>query len=118
MTKLGRHDRIILLTERKTCQQKEQKKEEKDIVDRGRGVKGAKVLRTSKIKITKYKERYGFSYFCRQKCDDKFANKYIQQVIAMAPRTECLEKPSNDPTKENRRYWSTWKITVDETRQT
>jgi len=30
LTIQGRHDRIILLTERKTCQQKEQKKEETD----------------------------------------------------------------------------------------
>ena len=57
---------------------------EKHTVDRVRGVKGSKVLRTRKIKITNYNERYWFSYFCSQNCYDNFANKYIQQVIAIA----------------------------------
>jgi len=91
-------------------------------VDRVRGVKGSKVLRTRKIKITNYNERYWFSYFCSQNCYDNFANKYIQQVIAIAPRTECLETPIHDPLKKTTvteygyRYTDT-KIEVDETRQ-
>ena len=99
---------------------------EKHTVDRVRGVKGSKVLRTRKIKITNYNERYWFSYFCSQQCYDNFANKYIQQVIAIAPRTECLETPIKDPEKtkhSNQGYYGnyTWydtKIEVDESRQT
>ena len=52
---------------------------EKHTVDRVRGVKGSKVLRTRKIKITNYNERYWFSYFCSQQCYDNFANKYIKE---------------------------------------
>ena len=88
--------------------------------DRVRGVKGSKVLRTRKIKLTNYNERYWFSYFCSQGCYDNFANKYIQQVIAIAPRTECLETPINDPQKvrpyEGAQWYNT-EITVDESRQ-
>ena len=95
---------------------------EKHTVDRVRGVKGSKVLRTRKIKITNYNERYWFSYFCSQQCYDNFANKYIQQVIAIAPRTEALETPINDPKKTTTvtewgyKYTNT-KIEVDESRQ-
>ena len=95
----------------------------KHTVDRVRGVKGSKVLRTRKIKITNYNERYWFSYFCSQNCYDNFANKYIQQVIAIAPRTECLETPIEDPkkTRHNSPYgnygWNEWDIKVDESRQ-
>ena len=93
----------------------------KHTVDRERGVKGSKGLRTRKIKITNYNERYWFSYFCSQNCYDNFANKYIQQVIAIAPRTECLETPIHDPKKERpyeHAQWFQWEIKVDETRQT
>ena len=94
---------------------------QKHTVDRVRGVKGSKVLRTRKIKITNYNERYWFSYFCSQQCYDNFANKYIQQVIAIAPRTECLETPIEDPkrTKHSNPYhnWYETEIKVDETRQ-
>jgi hypothetical protein len=34
-----------------------------------------------------------YSYFCSNGCYNDFANKYIQQVIAIAPRTEPLETP-------------------------
>jgi hypothetical protein len=69
-------------------------------VDRVRGVKGSKVLRTRKIPIRGRQELYWYDYFCSQNCYDNFANKYIQQVIAIAPRTECLETPIEDPRKE------------------
>ncbi len=67
--------------------------------------------------------KYLFSYFCRQQCYDNFTNKYIEQVIAIAPRTECLETPIKDPVKtahSSQGYYSnyTWydtKIEVDET---
>ena len=91
----------------------------KHTVDRVRGVKGSKVLRTRKIK--RYESNYWYNYFCSQRCYDDFANTYIQQIIAIAPRTECLETPINDPTKERHsNSWHSWtetKIEVDESRQ-
>ena len=89
---------------------------EKHTVDRVRGVKGSNVLRTRKVKIYSNNILW-YNYICSQGCYDNFANKYIEQVIAIAPRTECLETPIKDPTKDNSRYWSTWNITVDESRQ-
>ena len=94
--------------------------------DRVRGVKGSKVLRTRKIKINNWNRDKWASYFCSQGCYDNFTIKHIQQVIAIAPRTECLETPINDPKKEThthdyswgRHSYTTTKIEVDETRQT
>ena len=60
--------------------------------DRIRGVKGSKVLRTRKIKT--YNGNRGFyNWFCSQSCERDFCNKYTQQIIAIAPRTEALETP-------------------------
>ena len=67
-------------------------------MDRVRGVKGSKVLRTRKVK--QYSGNHWYNYFCSQSCYDQFANKYIQQVIAIAPRTEALETPIEN-TKKN-----------------
>ena len=95
----------------------------KHTVDRVRGVKGSKVLRTRKVKRYNMGNRNSFwyDYFCSQNCYDNFANKYIQQVIAIAPRTECLETPIKDPerTKHSNEYynWYDTKIEVDESRQ-
>ena len=36
-----------------------------------------------------------YSYFCSQGCYNDFANKYVREVIAIAPRTEALETPIN-----------------------
>ena len=51
-----------------------------------------------------------------------FFQKYVNEIVAIAPRTECLETPIKDPTKEthNNGYynWNNWNIEVDETRQT
>ena len=95
---------------------------EKHTVDRVRGVKGSKVLRTRKIKLHSGRDNLNwYQFFCSQGCYDDFANKYIQEVIAIAPRTECLETPIKDPTRE--RYsnsyhsWYNTEITVDESRQ-
>jgi hypothetical protein len=93
----------------------------KHTVDRVRGVKGSKVLRTRKIK--QHSTNYWYNHFCSQRCYDEFANEYIQQIIAIAPRTECLETPIENPTKEtittNYGYsYTNTKITVDESRQT
>ena len=95
----------------------------KHTVDRVRGVKGSKVLRTRKVKRYNMGNRdsFWYDYFCSQNCYDNFANDYIEQVIAIAPRTECLETPINviKETTDNP-YWGRrveTKIEVDETRQ-
>ena len=100
---------------------------EKHTVDRVRGVKGSKVLRTRKVKI--YSGNRGwYNFFCSQSCYDNFANKYIDQVLAIAPRTECLETPIQDPKRTTNTYTygmndeysynrTETKIEVDETRQ-
>ena len=62
-------------------------------VDRIRGVKGSKVLRTRKIKLSKWNENHFFRFFCSNSCYDMFASKYIEQIIAIAPKTEAMETP-------------------------
>ena len=87
--------------------------------DRIRGVKGSKVLRTRKVK---YWSGSGFyNYFCSNSFYNEFAKKHVEQIIAIAPRTEALETPIN-VTKEttNNPYWGRrveTKIEVDESRQ-
>ena len=95
---------------------------EKHTVDRVRGVKGSKVLRTRKIKINSNGWPSGqWQYFCSQGCYDDFAHKHIQNILALEPRTECLETPIKDPerTKHENPYYNYYdtKIEVDETRQ-
>jgi len=67
--------------------------------DRIRGVKGSKVLRTKKIKqhntSSWYSSNNFYNYFCSQGCYNDFANTYVQQIVAIAPRTEALETPVN-----------------------
>ena len=87
----------------------------KHTLDRVRGVKGSKVLKTRKVKV--YDNNYWSNYFCSQRCYDDFANTYIQEVIAIAPRTEPLETPIHNPVKDEEDYWHRWKIEVDESRQ-
>ena len=68
-----------------------------------------------------YGNNHWYSFFCSQGCYDNFANKYIEQVIAIAPRTECLETPIKDPIKEHHsnswHSWTTTNLEVDESRQ-
>ena len=85
--------------------------------DRIRGVKGSKVLRTKKVQ--QYSDNINiYSYFCSQGCYNDFANTYVREVIAIAPRTEALETHI-DVVKEqktdysDRPYTSTQIITVD-----
>ena len=99
--------------------------------DRIRGVKGSKVLRTRKVAQTQWNsgERYNmYSNFCSQGCYNDFANKYVDQIVAIAPRTEALETPILDPEKKTHTYHygfnnehsynrTETKIEVDETRQ-
>ena len=89
--------------------------------DRIRGVKGSKVLRTRKVKQDQWNsgERYNmYSNFCSQGCYNDFANKYVREVIAIAPRTEALETPIDvvkEPTTDWRGnpYMQTKILTVD-----
>ena len=86
-------------------------------LDRVRGSKGSKVLRTRKIKL--YGSNIGmYSYFCSNTCYNEFANKYVEQVIAIAPRREPLETPIEDPvrTKHSNPYhnWYDTEIRVKE----
>ena len=71
--------------------------------DRIRGVKGSKVLRTRKVAQNTYIGM--FSYFCSNGCYNDFANKHIQEIVAIAPRTEALETPI-DVVKEQATDWS------------
>ena len=90
--------------------------------DRIRGVKGSKVLRTRKIAQRTDSRWYNannfYNYFCSNHCYNDFANEHIQQIIAIAPRTEALETPI-DVVKEqgtdylDRPYISTRIIAVD-----
>ena len=94
---------------------------EKHTVDRVRGVKGSKVLRTRKVRV--YSGNRGwYSFFCSQSCYDNFANKYIDQVLAIAPRTEALETPINIyKATVDSPYWGRrveTKIEVDNSRST
>jgi len=66
-----------------------------DTQDRLRGVKGSKVLRTRKVPVTEYHRNSFYKYFCSNGCYNSFANKHIEQIVALAPRTEALETPVN-----------------------
>ena len=74
--------------------------------DRVRGSKGSKVLRTRKIKVNEYGYPNGmWQYFCSTYCYNEFANKYVEQVVRIAPRTEPLETPINDPKRTEHEGW-------------
>ena len=94
----------------------------KHTVDRIRGVKGSKVLRTRKIKINNWNRNGPWSLYCSQGCYNDFFHEHINEIIAIAPRTECLETPIEDPqkTRHNTSYgysWNQWDIKVDTSRQ-
>ena len=99
---------------------------EKHTVDRVRGVKGSKVLRTRKIKLNNWNNEHSqWGFFCSNHCQDDFWKKHAREIVALAPRTECLETPIHDPKKETHTHDYSWgrhsytntKIEVDESRQ-
>jgi hypothetical protein len=47
-----------------------------------------------------------YSYFCSQGCYNDFANKYVREVIAIAPRTEALETPIEVTKEPHTNSWS------------
>ena len=99
---------------------------ERHTVDRVRGVKGSKVLRTRKIKLNRWNNEHSqWGFFCSNGCMNDFWKTYATQIVAIAPRTECLETPIHDPKKETHTHEYSWgrhsytntKIEVDESRQ-
>ena len=70
--------------------------------DRVRGSKGSKVLRTRKVK--QWGQASLYNWFCSQHCYNEFANKYVEQIIRIAPRTTPLETRIEDPKKETTEY--------------
>ena len=79
-------------------------------LDRVRGTKGNKVLRTRKITLNGYNQINGWSYFCSQGCWNDFFHKYASQCINIAPRHEPLETPIENPerTKHETSYGYTY----------
>ena len=73
--------------------------------DRVRGSKGSKVLRTKKVKQNEWNKNSFFKYFCSNGCYNDFANANIERIVAIAPRTEPLETPINDPVKTKQEGW-------------
>ena len=101
---------------------------ERHTQDRIRGVKGSKVLRTRKIKQTQW-TRGAWGFFCSQGCYNDFFHKYVNEIIAIAPRTEALETPILNPERKTHTYHygfnnehsynrTETKIEVDNTRST
>ena len=89
-------------------------------LDRIRGVKGLKVLRTRKITLNKWNSRGAWALFCSQGCYNDFFHKYVNEIVAIAPRTEALETPIHNPEKVKPyegALWTTTEIKVDESRQ-
>ena len=91
--------------------------------DRIRGVKGSKVLRTKKVQEQTWTRNSFYAYFCSNGCYNDYANKHIEQITAIAPRTEALETPidvqqvkhpeSNNGYYTQRAWTETKIITVD-----
>ena len=90
-------------------------------VDRVRGVKGSKVLRTKKIKTNQWNKDTIWKYFCCNNCEYNFISKHIDEFIRLHPRLEALETPIKDPTKERHsnslHSWTVTNLEVDENRQ-
>ena len=67
-------------------------------VDRVRGSKGNKVLRTKKV-TNRYKSMFGnggasiWDFFCNHRCLMDFVSQHTQAIINIAPRREALETP-------------------------
>ena len=77
---------------------------ENKTVDRIRGVKGSKVLRTRKIAINTWNKETIWKLFCSQGCLMNFVHKHYREMIALEPRFEPLETPIEDPKKTTHTY--------------
>ena len=88
---------------------------EKRTLDRIRGTKGNKVLRTRKVKISTYGDaNRSWNWFCSHTCERDFWDKYGNQIRQIAPRTEPLETPIDDPKKVEHEGWGGHKWTSTE----
>ena len=94
----------------------------KQTVDRVRGVKGSKVLRTRKIPQNNWNANNVWSHFCSQGCYTDFMHKHWQEQIRLHPRPEPLETPiqvekvkheGQDYGWGRSKDWTETKITVD-----
>ena len=89
-------------------------------LDRVRGSKGSKVLRTRKVKQHTHSKWYSpdqvFNYFCSQACLMDFMKTHMQRIVALDPRTKPLETPIDDPKpkEEGSYYYSYNRITTKE----
>ena len=74
--------------------------------DRIRGVKGNKVLRTRKIKITEPNSWWqGWeNHFCRVACFFNFVKKHINDIVALAPVLEASETPIDVVVEDRNTY--------------
>ena len=79
----------------------------KDTQDRIRGVKGSKVLRTRKVAQTQWNQNSFYSKFCSNGCYNSFANKHINEITAIAPRTNALETPVDVVKEQATSYFGT-----------
>ena len=67
--------------------------------DRIRGIKGHKVLRTKKVKLSSGRSMFGnggggvWDYFCNHRCLMDFVAKHTQALANIEPRTAPLETP-------------------------
>ena len=86
----------------------------KHTVERVRGVKGSKVLRTRKIKQNRWNANNEYSHFCSTSCWNDFAFAHWEEFIRLHPRTEALETPIEDPVKETHEtpYGYSWTRTT------
>ncbi len=78
--------------------------------DRIRGIKGHKVLRTKKVKLSSGRSMFGngggnvWDYFCNHRCLMDFVAKHTQALANIDPRTAPLETRV-EVTKEVREGW-------------
>ena len=79
-------------------------------VDRIRGSKGNKVLRTRKVALNNWNSDSIWRFFCSQGCMLNFVNKHIDSILAIETRRETLETKIKDPVKDNTRYYGQWTI--------
>ena len=78
---------------------------ESHTLDRVRGSKDSKVLRTRKIKENKWNHDRWTKYFCSQSCMYSFIEKHMQRIVALDPRTSALETLIDNPVKTKQEGW-------------
>jgi hypothetical protein len=80
-------------------------------MDRIRGSKGNKVLKTRRIALTsEYRRESMYSHFCSQSCLFDYIQTHKDRIIEIQPRREALETKIKDPVKDTESYWNSWKI--------